>query len=310
MLILVTGSAGFIGSNLCHLLQEKELNFVHLDGLFPEANLQNLVGIKKPLIRCDLSIEREIKSVFDTYPITHIIHLAANSHVDRSILEDAPFWQSNVLGTSNLFRVASRSGKVVKCINQITDEYYGEIPLGKSSAREKDSPNPTSPYPCSKVAQYFVGRSFYTTYKFPVISTFPVNAFGPRQNVEKLIPKFITKLLRGEKVPLMKSSHFQRDWISVRDLNRALLFLLKEGVAGEDYNIGADQHHTNLQITQKLLNFIGKDESSIEIVPDRLSHDCRYAVDSSKIRNLGFSLNSNFDDFLQQTIRWYRECLN
>ena len=306
-LILVTGSAGFIGSNLCHLLQEQGRNFIHLDGLFLEANPANLDGVKVPLIHCDLAIEREVEAVFRYYPITHVIHLAANSHVDRSISSDLPFWRSNVLGTSNLMRVARSSKRVEGIINQITDEFYGEIPNDHAPAVEGQAPHPTSPYPCSKVGQYFVGRAFATTYGLPVISTFPVNAYGPRQNVEKLIPKFTTNLLQGEKVPLMASSHFERDWIPVIDMCRALLLLMDNGIIREDYNIGADRHHTNLEITQKLLKITGRDESYIETVPDRAAHDCRYAVDSAKIKSLGFALQNDFDDYLEHTVDWFRE---
>ncbi len=304
-LILVTGSAGFIGSNLCHLLQERGRDFIHLDGLFPEANPSNLDGIRVPLIHCDLAIEREVEAVFKYHSITHVVHLAANSHVDRGISTDLPFWRSNVLGTSNLMRVARLSNKVEVIINQITDEFYGEIPNGNPPAVEGQAPHPTSPYPCSKAGQYFVGRAFWNTYRLPVISTFPVNAYGPRQNIEKLIPKFITNLLRGEKVPLMASSHFERDWIPVEDMCRALLLLLDRGCVGEDYNIGADRHHTNLDITKKLLEMTGRDESYIETVPDRAAHDCRYAVDSTKIRALGFALQHGFDEYLEHTVDWF-----
>jgi dTDP-glucose 4,6-dehydratase len=306
-LILVTGSAGFIGSNLCHLLQEQGRDFIHLDGVFPEADLSNLDGVRVPLIRCDLAIEREVVSVFDSYPITQVIHLAANSHVDRSIYGDLPFWRSNVLGTSNLMRAAlSHKMRIRSIINQITDEFYGEIPRDHAPAVEGQAPHPTSPYPCSKTGQYFVGRSFLVTYGLPVISTFPVNAYGPRQNVEKLIPKFATNLLRGEKVPLMASSHFERDWIPVVDMCRAFLLLLDKGRLGEDYNIGADRHHTNLEITKKLLKITGRDESYIKTVPDRQAHDCRYAVDSAKIKSLGFTLQNDFDEYLEHTVAWFR----
>jgi len=306
-MILITGSAGFIGSNLCHLLYQMDTEFIHLDGFFPEADINNLRGLDASPITCDLADERMVEFVFKHFPITKIVHLAANSHVDRSISGDAPFWRSNVIGTANLMRAALKTGKVELIINQITDEFYGEIPRGTPDAVEGQPPMPTSPYPCSKVAQYFVGKSFHTTYGLPVISTFPVNAYGPRQNVEKLIPKFATNLMRGEKVPLMASSHFERDWIPVVDMCRAFLLLLEKGTPGEEYNIGADRHRTNKQITETLLELTGRDSSYIETVPDRAAHDCRYAVNSDKIKSLGFELSQGFNEYMEYTIDWYKQ---
>lgn len=306
-LILVTGAAGFIGSNLCHYLTSIGEEVIGLDGMFTGSNLKNLEGCNVKLPVVDLAEEWEVEDFFSKYPVTKIVHLAANSHVDRSISGDAEFWRSNVIGTSNLLRAALRAGNVEVVVNQITDEYYGEKPSGE--AREGDPPMPTSPYPCSKTAQYFVGRSFWTTFSLPVISTFPVNCYGPRQWPEKLIPKFVTNLIKGQKIPLMASTHFERDWIPVIDTCRALHLLLDKGVPGEDYNIGADRHHTNLQMTHKLLALCGRDDSYIELVDDRAAHDCRYAVNSDKIKALGFQLSRDFDDYLAETVSWYKEGL-
>jgi len=306
--ILVTGSAGFIGSNLVHYLQNNGYNFVHLDGLFAGSNLENLDGIKIPLIEMDLADDKTTDKLYTLFldkKITHIIHLAANSHVDRSISGDAEFWRSNVVGTANLLRTARRYGGISCIINQITDEFWGERP--EEAAKETDSPAPTSPYPCSKAGQYFVGKAYRTTYNLPIISTFPVNCYGPRQAEEKLIPKFTTNLLSGKKVPLMASTHFERDWLPVIDICKAFILLLEKGTPGEDYNIGADRHHTNMEITKKLIQLCGRDDSYIEIVPDRAAHDCRYAVDSTKIKDLGFSLSCDFDEYLKLTVDWYKE---
>lgn len=306
MTLLITGSAGFIGSNLCHYFQSKGREFIHLDGLLQGSEFKNLGGIKSSLILCNLLSESTIEGIFRDYKITEIVHLAAESHVDRSVSGDLSFWQSNVIGTSNLMRAAYKAG-INKFINQISDEFYGEIPIGTSPAVEGQVPNSTSPYACSKTAQYYVGRAFHKTHGLPVVSTFPVNCFGPGQALEKLIPKFITNLLADRKVPLMKSSHFQRDWLPVIDMCRALELLLDEGVPGEDYNIGANNHLSNMELTKKLLHLMDKPESLIEIVPDRKAHDCRYAVDWSKIRQLGFASSCTFDSYLEETVHWYTE---
>jgi len=299
---LVTGCAGFIGSNLCHYLKGKE-QVIGIDALVEGSNLANLDGADIIFEQADVRSSRTMEEIFDRYAFTHVIHLAAMSHVDRSLTGDKIFWETNVLGTRNIMEQAL--AYQVKVVNQITDEVYGAILEGE--AFEGDKFYPTSPYPCSKVGQYWVGKSYYTTFGLPVVSTFPVNNYGPRQHPEKLIPCFITKLLKGKKVPLMVSTHFERDWLPVKDMAKALYLLSKEGVAGEDYNIGADRHHTNRMITDKLLELCGRDESYIEIVPDRVAHDARYAVNSDKIKALGFRLDHDFDEYLKETVDWYRE---
>jgi dTDP-glucose 4,6-dehydratase len=291
---------------LAHHLTSIGKDFIGIDALFTGSNLDNTEGLDFRFFKLDLACEEQVKHLFKCFPIRQVVHLAAASHVDRSISGDAEFWRSNVVGTANLMR-SCRDWQVDKVVNQITDEFYGEVPRTQHDALEGEAPDPTSPYPCSKVAQYYVGRSFYTTYGVPVVSTFPVNNFGPRQHVEKLIPKFITNLLAGKKVPLMASSHFERDWLPVKDMCRALDLLLEEGVGGQDYNVGADNHHTNLEITEKLLTLTDRDESFIETVPDRAAHDSRYAVDSAKIKELGYKPRYLFDDYLEQTVEWYKE---
>jgi len=195
-------------------------------------------------------------------------------------------------------------------INQITDEAYGEKPEGE--AFEGDKFAPTSPYPCSKVSQYWVGRSFHTTYGLPVLSTFPVNCYGPRQYREKVIPKFIHSLTVLDKpVPLMASKHFQRDWLPIDDMCKAHQILLEKGIPGQDYNVGADCHKTNEELTSKILQLCNKDpEKYIEIVPDRKAHDCRYAVNCDKLKSLGWELTHTFDDYLQHTVEWYKRFFN
>ena len=306
-MLLITGSCGFIGSNLVHYLHEQGRDdVVCLDNLSIGSSLGRIAGI--PGVRFhreDLTWAAGIEKIFMLYDITEVIHLAAASHVDRSISGDHPFWMTNVVGTANLLR-ACREHKVKKVIVQITDEFYGEKPPG-TAALEGDMPMPTSPYPCSKVGQYYVGRTYFQTYDLPVLFTFPVNCYGPRQHEEKLIPKFSTRLLQGKKVPLMASSHFERDWLPVIDMCRALELLLDKGEPGQDYNVGADNHHTNLQLTHKLLELTGRDENFIEVVPDRAAHDSRYAVNYDKLITLGYKPSQAFDEYLALTVDWYRK---
>ncbi len=311
-MILCTGAAGFIGSNLCYKLVGLQADVVVIDKLSPQSNRGWTIPIEKPAAgrgrvifkHLDLCDKESLAKVFQEYQIEYIFHLAAESHVDRSIASPAGFWDSNVIGTFNLLHMAD--GYSVPVLNQISDEVFGPKPEGYS--KEEDRFNPTSPYACSKAAQYFVGKSFAATYGLPLISTFPSNCYGPRQHSEKLVPKFIGKLLRGERVPLMSSTHFQRDWLAVDDMCDALIFLMQKGIPG-DYNVGADNHHANLEITQKLLALTGRDESAIEIVSDRLAHDSRYAVDSSKIRALGWRPQKDFDTYLASTVEWFKDYL-
>jgi dTDP-glucose 4,6-dehydratase len=292
------------------LVKEKQADVIGIDRTLGHASAWTpLSGLRHGPQRMvfqqlDLTDRGAVSGLFQEYPIRQVVHLAAETHVDRSIVNPDPFWRSNVLGTNNLLQAAHDFG-VDRVINQITDEAYGEVPEGE--AFEGDQFHPTSPYPCSKVAQYWVGRSFHTTYGLPVISTFPVNNYGPRQHMEKLIPKFIGLLLRGEKVPLMKSTHFQRDWLPVADMCSALCLLLEKGVPGEDYNVGADRHKTNEAITSTLLQAMGYGYDMVSIVPDRKAHDCRYAVNSDKLKALGWERRHNFTEYLELTIDWYKE---
>jgi dTDP-glucose 4,6-dehydratase len=302
--LLITGTAGFIASNLCwHLVDQGYDNIVGVDALLTGSDYNNIVSCPITFLNYDLAEEDQVEAIFRQFDIKQIIHLAAASHVDRSIDDDSPFWRSNVIGTANLCRSAGRHGVDV-LINQVTDEAWGCKP--KKGALEGDQFFPTSPYPSSKVAQYFVGRTNWITYGLPVISTFPVNCFGPRQYPEKIIPKFTRNLLEGRTVPLMASSHYERDWLPVKDMCRALHLLLEKGEPGQDYNVGADNHHTNLELTRKLLKLTGRDESFIELVPDRKAHDSRYAVIWDKLRHLGWKPECDFDSYLEFTVDWYR----
>jgi dTDP-glucose 4,6-dehydratase len=312
--VLVTGAAGFIGSNLSHYLIKEGYRVTALDAFKTGSSLDNIWDLNQnsafSIYNRDLVQEGDLVEIFEKHNIDTVIHLAAESHVDRSIESNLPFWETQVIGTQRLLEAAQQYGKIQCVINQITDEAYGEVPEDSAPPKEgaKFEPNPF--YAASKVAQYYVGQSFWKTYKLPVISTFPVNNYGPRQWPEKLIPKFVTLLLEGKKVPLMKSTHFQRDWLPVIDMAIALETIMLKGTPGESYNVGADNHCTNIQLTHKLLKLLDKDESSIEIVPDRATHDCRYAVDYSKLENLGWTVTQDFDEYLEYTVEWYKDKFN
>jgi dTDP-glucose 4,6-dehydratase len=233
--------------------------------------------------------------------------IAHNTHVDRSISNDKSFWESNVIGTTNLFRCVKDHPEVKKIINQVTDEVFG--PKERGASLEGDRLLPTSPYASSKAAQYLVGKSYERTFQLPIVSTFPSNTYGPRQYPEKLIPKFINRLLKDEKVPLMKSSHFQRDWLAVEDHVNALIFLMDHGLIGEDYNIPGNSLLTNLVITEHLLSLLDKGPEFIEEVPDRKAHDCRYCVDGTKLKELGWVPKLTMEDYLPETVIWYKKQL-
>lgn len=314
---LVTGHGGFIGSNLCIRLIEGGIkHLVCIDDRLPGFSEENEDDIlftadeyntKLTMIHANLCDTAAMKTVAERIKgIDAVFHLAALSHVDRSLEAGLSFWHNQVVGTYVLFD-ALREVKPKVIINQITDEAYGEAE-GVGFFAEGAKFNPRPPYACSKVAQYYVGRSAIVQHNLPIISTFPVNNYGPRQYPEKLIPKFITLLLRGQKVPLMKSSHYQRDWIPVSDMCDALVLLAEKGHLQEDYNIGVFNHHTNLDITRKILKILGLKESMIEIVPDRAVHDSRYAVSNGKmINHLGWNPNkTDFDKYLEYTVEWYK----
>jgi len=302
MSILVTGAAGFIGSNLCWKLTELGYDVVGIDAFKIGSNRKNLQGWKGRLLEIDILNKTALDQLVKENTFEEVIHLAAETHVDRSFLNIDSFWSTNVLGTSNLLQCfLGRPPRIF--INQLSDEAYGPIDFGQSV--EGDPFYPTSPYAASKAAQYFVGQSFYKTFNLPVVSTFPSNTFGPRQWPEKLIPKFTLRLINSLPVPLMKSVENRRDWLSVEDHVAALIFLLKKGAVGSSYNISAENQLTNLAITKHLLFLTGRDDSYIELVPDRLAHDYAYNVSSAILHLMGWAPKQKFETYLKSTVEWY-----
>lgn len=313
-MILVTGCTGFIGTNLVKWLLEhtdeyilgidKVQSYGGFSWCHEEIGRLHLTYPRFTFVRLDLCDKSGVDWLLSTYAPDRIIHLAAETHVDRSYDDPEGFWSSNVTGTVNLLNAARDCG-IKLFINQITDEVYG--PKAEGMALEGDAFAPSSPYAASKAAQCLAGRDFFKSFDLPVIQTFPVNTFGPYQYPEKLIPKFAFKLLQGQRVPLMQSTHFQRDWLPVNALCDALYCLLTKGEPGTEYNIGADRHMDNLTLTRMLLIATERDESYIELVADRKNHDCRYAVDSSRIRQLGWTIEHDNMHYLKETVDWYKD---
>jgi dTDP-glucose 4,6-dehydratase len=306
--ILVTGGLGFIGSNFIRHMLEKypDHKIINLDKLTYAGNPDNLKNIENKrnysFVRgdiCDPDIVNEVMEKVD-----HVVHFAAESHVDRSIENGSAFVTTNVLGTHTLLESALEHG-IKRFIHISTDEVYGSIEQG--SFKETDILTPSSPYSSSKAGSDLLAQSYYITHGLPVIITRCTNNFGPFQYPEKLIPLFITNLLENRKVPVYGNGLNVRDWIYVTDHCKAVDLLLHKGSIGEIYNIGGGTEKTNLQITTGILEMVGKDGSMIEYVKDRSGHDLRYSLDCSKLNDLGWDSEYDFDEALLETVNWYVE---
>ncbi len=306
MRLLVTGGAGFIGSNFIYYIlgKYKDYHILNLDKLTYAGNLNNLRDIsdnpRYTFLRgdiCDRALVAEAMGDVDA-----VLNFAAESHVDRSILSPDEFVLTNVLGVNSLLKVAQEKG-IERFIQISTDEVYGSIENG--SFREEDTLTPSSPYSASKAGGDLLAYSYWVTYKFPVIITRSSNNFGPYQYPEKVIPLFITNALEGKRLPLYGDGLNVRDWIYVQDNCEAIDLVLHQGHNGEIYNIGAGNELTNIELTGKILKILGKSEDLIEYVKDRPGHDRRYSIESSKIRGLGWRPYHNFEKALEETIEWY-----
>lgn len=313
MRILVTGGAGFIGSNFVRMLLQKTTHeVVVLDKLTYAGNLRNLEGFiskddvppahKCKFIRGDIADASIVRMAMDGADA--VVHFAAESHVDRSILEPQEFVRTNVLGTLILLQVSKEVG-IKKFIQVSTDEVYGS--LGEEGKFTEETPlAPNSPYSASKASADLLVRSFFKTYGFPAVITRCSNNYGPYQFPEKVIPLFIANAIEDKPLPLYGDGGNIRDWIYVEDHCSALLTVLEKGKSGEVYNIGGEAEITNLELTRTILKLLGKPESLIKFVKDRPGHDRRYAMDISKIkRELGWSPQCSFEEGLKKTIKWY-----
>src|SRR6266566_935779 len=307
--ILVTGGCGFIGSNFIHHLLETDpkLNVVNFDSLTYAGNLANLTAVaddpRYEFIHGDITDRDAVRDAVGR-GIDVLINFAAESHVDRSILDSAPFVRTNILGTQVLLD-AAKEFKVPRYLQVSTDEVYGS--LGATGFFTEETPlAPNSPYAASKASADMLVRSFIHTFKLPALITRCSNNYGPYQFPEKLIPLFISNLLHDQQVPVYGDGMQVRDWIHVRDHNAAVELVWRKGRAGEIYNIGGRCEKPNLELTHLLLDLLGKPKSLIRYVQDRPGHDRRYAIDCSKIeRELGWKPTITFAEGLADTIRWY-----
>jgi dTDP-glucose 4,6-dehydratase len=306
MNILVTGGLGFIGSNFIRHILEKynDYKIINLDKQTYAGNPDNLKDIEKnpnySYVRGDICNPASVDSVMQK--ADHVVHFAAESHVDRSIENASAFVRTNVLGTFMLLESACKY-KVSRFIHISTDEVYGSRERG--SFKENDILTPSSPYSSSKAGSDLLAQSYYITHKLPVIITRCTNNFGPYQYPEKLIPLFITNLLENKKVPVYGTGKNVRDWIYVLDHCKAVDFVLHNGDPGEIYNIGGGAERSNIEITKKIIEILGADESMIEYVKDRLGHDFRYSLNCTKLCKLGWAPENGLNDALESTVRWY-----
>jgi dTDP-glucose 4,6-dehydratase len=308
--ILVTGGAGFIGSNFIrHFLRAYPENaVVNLDKLTYAGNLDNLSDLQShpgyQFLLGDICDAEAVKDVL-TQPIDAVVHFAAESHVDRSIAEAREFVRTNVQGTCTLLE-ASRRARISRFLHVSTDEVYGTLAPGES-ADEAAPLQPNSPYAASKAASDLLVRSFWQTYRFPVLLTRSSNNYGPYQFPEKFLPLMITNALEGKTFPIYGDGLNERDWIFVEDHCRALDRVLQAGRPGETYNIGYGQALTNLRVVRRLLQILHKSEDQIKFVEDRPGHDRRYALNSNKIRReLDWKPTVTFEEGLVRTVEWYR----
>ena len=303
----IAGGAGFIGSNFVRFLREQKPNakIIVFDALTYAGNTENLKDVAHNFVRGDVAQKEEVQLAFEEYNPDFVVNFAAETHVDRSILGPEIFVETNIRGTQNLLEAARKFG-VNRYLQISTDEVYGDLGDTENTFFTEETPlAPNCPYAASKASADLLVRSYFETYKLPVLITRCTNNYGPYQFPEKLIPFFLTKILADESVPMYGDGKNIRDWLFVRDHCRAILSVLENGRLGEVYNIGGHNEKTNLEITKILFEKIRNTEK-IEFVTDRLAHDRRYAMDASKIeRELGWRPEFPFEVWIDQTIKWY-----
>jgi len=312
MNLLVTGAAGFIGSNFVRMVAQGRLKEISglkvLDKLTYAGLEENLEGVSVipsyAFIQGDICDPKQVRALLDE--VDGVVNFAAESHVDRSIVGSVDFVQTNIVGVHVLLEAIRESGRNIRFLQVSTDEVYGSI---ESGSWTEDSPLlPNSPYSASKASGELLARSYHRTHGMDVVITRCSNNYGTHHFPEKLIPLFITNLFEGKKVPVYGTGENVRDWLHVDDHCRGIYSVLMNGRSGEVYNIGGGRELTNNEITSFILHAMGADDSSIEYVEDRKGHDLRYSVDWTKInRELGYEPHVKFEDGLRETIQWYRD---
>ena len=308
---LVTGGLGFIGSNFVRMaLRERpDISIVNLDAVTYAANPANLADVMHDLrysfVKGDIADERAVADLLAHRPFDVIVNFAAETHVDRSILDADAFLRTDVLGTYVLLK-AARKANVRRFLQVSTDEVYGHVPTGASN---EDAPiAPRSPYAASKAGGDLQVLAYAATFDLPALITRGSNTYGPYQYPEKFIPLFITNLIDDWPVPLYGDGLQVRDWLHVEDHARGILAVLERGADGQIYNLGGDNSHTNLDVTQRLVELCGRSyETHVRHVTDRPGHDRRYALDCTKARAIGWSPQHDFASGIVDTVRWYRE---
>ncbi len=310
MRILITGGAGFIGSHFVKYILKNHSSYriTNLDKLTYAGSLGNLRDLPNKrnhtFVKGDISNAKLVEKCMRHCDA--VIHFAAETHVDRSIIDAQHFVKTNVFGTYVLLEAALKH-KIKRFLHVSTDEVYGS--RKKGYFKEDNRLIPSSPYSASKAASDLLALSYFVTYRLPVMITRSTNNYGPFQFPEKIIPLFITNLLQKKKVPLYAEGKNVRDWIYVEDNCRAIDCVFRKGKAGKIYNIAAENYLTNFNLTQKILKKMNQDTSMIKHVTDRLGHDFRYAIDCRKVKALGFRPRMNFQQGLDVTIDWYRKNL-
>ncbi|MED1408892.1 MULTISPECIES: dTDP-glucose 4,6-dehydratase [Bacillus] len=310
MNILVTGGAGFIGSNFIHYMLKKYETYkiINYDALTYSGNLNNVKSIQDnpnySFVKGEIQNGEMLEHVIHECDAQVIVNFAAESHVDRSIENPIPFYDTNVIGTVTLLELVKKYPHI-KLVQVSTDEVYGS--LGKTGKFTEETPlAPNSPYSSSKASADMIALSYYKTYQLPVIVTRCSNNYGPYQYPEKLIPLMVTNALEGKKLPLYGDGLNVRDWLHVMDHCSAIDTVLHKGRVGEVYNIGGNNEKTNVDVVEQIIELLGKTKKDIEFVTDRLGHDRRYAIEAQKMKNeLDWEPKYTFEQGLKETVEWY-----
>lgn len=306
--ILVTGGCGFIGSNFINIYKNlySNINIINIDKIDYCSNKNDINNDK--LIIGNINNKELVLYILNEYNIDTIINFAAQTHVDNSFGNSLQFTSDNVNGTHNLLECCREYNKIKKFIHISTDEIYGEVDINDSPCTEKSLLNPTNPYAATKAATEFIVKSYYYSFKLPIIITRSNNVYGPRQYPEKVIPKFITLLKNNKKCTIQGSGETRRNFIHVNDVVNALDYIIKYGLINSIYNIGTNNEYSVLEIAEKIIKILKPNEdfnNYIEYIPDRNFNDYRYYIDSTELIKLGWNEKVNFNDGLNETINWY-----
>ena len=308
--LLITGAAGFIGSEFIRQAIKKGYKTIAVDALTYAGDLERLSKVKDKITfyKADINNREFIEYIFQKEKPDIVVHFAAESHVDRSILDPSIFIDTNVKGTQTLLDVA-KENDIKLFINIATDEVYGE--LGESGQFYEDTPlNPNSPYSVSKASADMLGRAYYRTYDLPVITVRPSNNYGWWQYPEKLIPVVILKALNDEPIPVYGKGENIREWLFVSDCAEAIFEIIQKGKIGEIYNVGSGEERRNIDVVKAILSILNKPESLITFVKDRPGHDFRYSLNTDKIKNeIGWKAKVKFEEGIEKTVKWYLEHL-